>query len=80
MIYYMLRCETCGENFRPLLSDTQGELMIPADEDDAEQTQTAGAGNIAALRRWQEKHRGHEWAEVAEEIDTRGNVLVSPRN
>lgn len=71
MIYYALRCETCQENFKPLLATEPGELLNP----DYETTCPCCGGtvhdesrNMRTLRQFHEKHAGHNLVEVPEEL------------
>lgn len=56
--YYQLRCATCDELFKPLVSTEPNELLNPDYEQSAEQ---AGESNTDQLRAFhdQHTHMGH---------------------
>jgi len=56
MTYYMLRCQTCKEDFRRLLATSEDELLYPDYEEVAE---TAGSHNAESLEAFHDQHHGH---------------------
>ena len=59
--YYQLKCETCDEVFRPVLSTRPGEMLVP---NYGNPDNIASLENMESLRRFHTRHRRHKLVEV----------------
>lgn len=66
MTYFKLHCRTCGEDFKPLRSDTRGELLYPEYDDAAN---ARANRNMEALEHFHRTHGDHELEEIEEFIE-----------